>query len=867
MGVFQNHLMAAAVAKAAESTDFYSYQIANSIRFDGSSSVLTKTWGADATDNDKWAISVWVKGHKTDGTWEIIASCAQSELMALYVGARSDSDAHAIGYYTGNGGNNATSLALGRDVSAWRHIVMIYDSSQGAGADRIKIYNNGVHWTTASATYWGDIEGNGYPDQNTDSGWGLNGNANEIGRYQYNSSSYYSGYIADFISIDGAASISDFGETKNGVWIPSDPSGLTFGTNGFWLNFASSGDLGNDVSGNNNDWSVAGLSAHDQMIDSPTFDGTSNGGNFCTLNPLGKQGGGTKSGTCTEGNLLTAGGDYSQISTFGLNAAQGGKWYWEAYCPTSSPSGLGIGIANDQCNSSTAFGYNSPSSGVGADMIGYYSGDDNGALHSGVTDGTYADSSYGANFNSAEIIGIAVDVPNAKIWFSNGGSWQESGDPAAGSDPARGAGGSVTTAMDFTRTWYPMFANWSGSSRAFHFNFGQDSSFSDGKSSGSANAADDNGYGDFYYDVPAGFMALCAANLATPGADPAADTGPYKYYTNKGYTGDGASTLTISGLEFQPDFTWIKNRDQTDANCLFDATRGVTELLISESSGAEATDADTLKSWTSDGYTVGADVKVNTSSEKYISWNWLAGGGSGSSNTDGSINTTTTTVDADRGVSISTYTGTGSAATIGHGLGVAPRFIIVKDRGATNDWAVYHAGLATDPETDYILLNGTAGSADDSTYWNDTAPTTTLFSIGTNADVNTNTNTYIAYAFADIDGFSRFGSFTGNGNTDGTYVTCGFRPSMLVRRRFDANPSGSWLVKDDVRNPFNDGSIEVLNWNQNSAENAQAESSDGVDFHANGFKLKATNNGSNGAGLKYIYMAWAANPLKYSTAF
>jgi len=325
VGVFQNHLMAAAVASTATAADFYEYQIANSIRFDGSSSVLTKTWGSAATNDDKWAISVWVKGHHTDGTWGVIASCAQSTLMALYVQARSDSDAHAIGYYSGNGGNNAASLAVGRDTSAWRHIVMIYDSSQATGADRIKIYNNGEHWTTGSTTYWGDIDGNGYPSQDTDSGWGMNGNANEIGRYQYNGTGDYYGYMADFVSIDGAASISDFGETKDGVWVPKDPSGLTFGNNGFWLNFASSSDLGNDVSGNNNDWTTAGLAASDQMLDSPTFDGTDNGGNFPTLNPLFKH----ENITFSEGNLKHSTSTNQRGVMCNIQIPKTGKWYWE----------------------------------------------------------------------------------------------------------------------------------------------------------------------------------------------------------------------------------------------------------------------------------------------------------------------------------------------------------------------------------------------------------------------------------------------------------------------------------------------------------------------------------------------------------
>ena len=467
MGVFQNHLMAAAAASTATAADFYEYQIANSIRFDGSSSVLTKTWGSAATNDDKWAISVWVKGHHTDGTWGVIASCAQSTLMALYVQARSDSDAHAIGYYSGNGGNNAASLAVGRDTSAWRHIVMIYDSSQGTGADRIKIYNNGEHWTTGSTTYWGDIDGNGYPSQDTDSGWGMNGNANEIGRYQYNGTGDYYGYMADFVSIDGAASISDFGETKDGVWVPKDPSGLTFGNNGFWLNFASSGDLGNDVSGNNNDWTTAGLAASDQMLDSPTFDGTENGGNFATLGPLWK----TDSVSFSEGNLKATSTTNNVGAMSNWQVPLTGKWYWEVI-PTFATDHAGyIGVMP----ANTDLTINQESNNLG---LVYYSANGNSILK-----GTR--SSYGATFTSGDVIGVAVDRSADTIQFYKNGSAQ----------------GSAIDVSSLNSEFFPYLGFTGGTStQIMNFNFGQDGTFAGETTAG--DNADANGYGNFKQTVP-----------------------------------------------------------------------------------------------------------------------------------------------------------------------------------------------------------------------------------------------------------------------------------------------------------------------------------------------------------------------------
>ena len=858
MGLLQN---ANAIPSAAAAADFYSYQINQSCRFDGSSSVLTKTWGASATDDDKFAISVWVKGHHTDGTWGVIASSAQSELMSLYVQARSDSDAHAIGYYTGNGGNNAASLALGRDVSAWRHIVMIYDSSQGAGADRLKIYNNGEHWTTGSTTYWGDIDNNGYPDQNTDGGWGLNGNANEIGRYQYNGTGDYYGYMADFVSIDGAASISDFGETKNGVWIAKDPSGLTFGNNGFWLDFASSGDLGNDVSGNNNDWSAAGLSTHDQIKDSPTFNSDSNGGNFSTLNPLS-----TLGPTFSEGNLRADADTYWLTYYATMNIPKTGKWYAECCTPSISgpdasfPMGIQAADKTEYLGSKTGsgnpqyIGMQTATAGEGYSIYTHA----NGTYTKKYSNNIDADTTLASAVND-DVYQIAIDMDNNKLWFGKNGTWD-------GANPA--TGGSETYAITAGKEW---IMGGSASDTEYHiWNFGNDSSFAGVLTSGSDNASDATGYGDFYETPPTDFLALCSGNLPTPAADPASDEGPNKYFQNILYTGNSGNDITVN-TNFAADWIWAKSRSHGDNWYAMDSTRGYggSKNLSSNTNGAEGYnggDAANMDITTTD-TTIqieGGDWCTNTYT--YVAELWKVNGGATSTNDEGSEDSTVQ-VDADRGISILTYTGTGSAATIGHGLGVAPSFIIVKDRtsGSSNNWAVYHAGLATDPETDYLLLDDTAAAADDSTYWNDTAPTTDVFSIGTNADVNTNTNTYVAYAFANKEGFSKFGVYEGNGNADGSFVYTGFKPSLLALKRIDG--LGSWLVSDSARRPFNDGTYRELYWNSASEEQTGADSHDGVDYLSNGFKLKATNAGANGAGNYYVYIAFAKNPFKYATAF
>ena len=822
MGVFQNHLMAAAAASTATAADFYEYQIANSIRFDGSSSVLTKTWGSAGTSDKKFAISVWVKGHKTDGTWEIIASCAQSNLMALGVGARYDSDAHAIMYYTGNGGNNAASLALGRDVSAWRHIVMIYDSSQSTGADRIKIYNNGEHWTTGSTTYWGDIDGNGYPSQDTDSGWGMNGNANEIGRYQYNGDADYSGYMADFISIDGAASISDFGETKDGVWVPKDPSGLTFGNNGFWLNFASSGDLGNDVSGNNNDWTTAGLAASDQMLDSPTFNSTDNGGNFCTLNPLTD----AVNMTLSEGNLTwtTSTSNRSINANFKLPAGTGQKCYWEHRMASWAASEsddcyLGINVIQPDWDSSSTRGGGNTGNSYGAQ--GYKN-----ALGTDTT-------SYGAQIDTGDVWGVAVDLENNTIQFYKEGS-------------AQGAAWSISG----TTEWYPWIGSGGGSSSASGtFNFGQNGTFNGTETAG--DNADANGYGNFYSTVPTGFKALCTANLPTPAADPEEEEGPYKYFVPKLYTGTGSSNA-ITGVGFQPDLVWISQRSSTEDPSFYDSSRGVTKRIKSSGSEAESTVAAGFTAFGSDGFTVGSATENNASSQTYVAWCWKGNGGTTASNTTGGI-TSTVQVDTDRGISLVQYTGTESAATIGHSLGAKPELIMVKCRSFDRSWAVQWVDVNN--TTSYIL--NTDGSDASSGYWNNTSPTSTVFSVGGGTETNKDTKTFVAYCFVSKEGFSRIGTYEGNGNADGTFVYTGFRPAWIMTRSVDS--TSDWQIFDDQREGYNVDNDE-LHANDGDAEGT----SDLIDILSNGFKLRTSSDPN--VAETYGYIAFAKNPFKYATA-
>jgi len=328
---------------------------------------------------------------------------------------------------------------------------------------------------------------------------------------------------------------------------------------------------------------------------------------------------------------------------------------------------------------------------------------------------------------------------------------------------------------------------------------------------------------------------------------------PSDYFNTKLYTGTG-SELVITGVGFQPDWTWIKGRNVAYDHNLFDAVRGATKTIKSNKTDAESTQAQMLKSFDSDGFTIGTDGAVNENDTRtYVAWNWLANG-AGSANTDGSINSTVS-ANTTSGFSIVSYTGTGSNATVGHGLGVVPNMIIVKSRSVGDGWRIYHDKVSSDPETDYLVLNNTNAVADSNGYWNDTAPTSSVFSLGTAGEINGSGNSHIAYCFAEKQGYSKFGSYTGNGNADGSFIYTGFKPAWTLIKRTDG--ADDWFLLDnkrDIDNPAN-------HWLMADSSSAEQTSPIFFDFLSNGFKNRGTGGGNNASGGSYIYMAFAENPF------
>jgi len=328
---------------------------------------------------------------------------------------------------------------------------------------------------------------------------------------------------------------------------------------------------------------------------------------------------------------------------------------------------------------------------------------------------------------------------------------------------------------------------------------------------------------------------------------------PSVYFNTKLYTGNGSAGNAQTGIGFQPDLVWLKSRSDAYAHYWFDAIRGATKQIQSNTTNAETTSANQLTAFNSDGFTLGNDLVTNGSSKTFASWNWKANG-AGSANTDGSISSTVS-ASATSGFSIVSYTGTGANATVGHGLGSVPAMIIVKSRSVGDGWRVYHHKVSSDPETDYLVLNNTNAVADSAGYWNDTAPTSSVFSLGTAGEVNTNGSTNIAYCFKEKKGYSKFGSYTGNGSTDGTFVYTGFKPAFVMAK-YTSGAGEDWKMMDSKRNPSN-VTNKILAANTSVAE----ATSSYLDLLSNGFKIRATTGSLNNSGGSYIYMSFAEEPL------
>jgi hypothetical protein len=408
-------------------------------------------------------------------------------------------------------------------------------------------------------------------------------------------------------------------------------------------------------------------------------------------------------------------------------------------------------------------------------------------------------------------------------------------------------------------------------------NFGQDSTFGGLELAGGY--SDTNGNGDFHSSVFSGYLALCTANLSIPEAiDPAKDNSPTDYFNTVLYTGSGSSPNSITGVGFQPDWVWIKNRTATISHAIFDSVRGVTasgatnKAIGSDRPDAEGNGNGGLSEFGVDGFTLvdGSSGSFPRSlvndATTYVSWNWKAGG-TAVLNEQGSINSNVS-ANTDAGVSIVTYTGTGTASTtIGHGLGVVPNIVVTKRRDSTGSWQLYSTAIstATLPEVNGRLhLEGTNAALFDSYTLEITSSTIEPTGLAsTHTYWNALNGTYVMYCFAEIEGYSKFGSYTGNGDPDGTFVYTGFRPAFILYKK--SSSTGNWIMDDNKTSTYNyDSNYLVANSPDPEGDTTTNTAGHMFDHLSNGFKMRNTNSDRNQSGATYIYMAFAMTPFKYS---
>ena len=775
------------------------YEIEQSLRFRGNNTYFTKTFGSSG-DRRKFTLSVWVKK-------ATVTAVSPNNTGLNFFGANSGSvgdsmnvgmnaDTTAIQFYQYNSGyaGGIFSDARYRDPSAWMHVVFVWDSAQATASDRMAVYvNNRVERPDGSA---------GSPDtapsQNKDAAWNNSSYTHTIGGTNQTNDMY----IAEAYHIDGQAlDPSSFGEyDSNGVWRPIKYTG-TYSGNSFYLKFdpSATNGIGHDHSGLGNNWSPTGFSTSgtgtDVMSDTPTK-------NFNTLNPAIRPYTATPAEVLSDGNLkLSCNSSSVSGSAWSTMLITSGKWYWEGTLSTAGASNNTIGWSN----STEDAGRGTNVADLRTNGVSY--------VNDGDKDINTTKTSYGDSFTTGDVIGAALDADAGTITFYKNGVSQ--GD-ITGQSPQSDSAGWLAAVEGFNGTVWDV-------------NFGQR---------------------DFAYTPPTGFKALNTSNLPAPTVKDGSDN-----FNTVLWTGNATARDITTG--HNSNFTWIKHRNSAENHNLYDILRGTGNRLESNSTSQETSYADRLTAFNSDGFSLGTGYN-NTNGTTYVGWSW-AGGGSGSSNTDGSI-TSTVSANPSAGFSIVSFTGktyTGNSSTdtgtVGHGLGVAPSFYVVKARNGTSDWICYHSALGN---TKYIELSQQNSATTNTGMWASTSPTSTVFTMGPFWPSNiADGKTMIAYCFAEVEGYSKFGSYTGNGSSDGPFVHTGFKPAWLMVKK-DAG-STDWKIYDAGREPYNVVANRIAANTSNTELDGNAQD---IDFLSNGFKFRGTNGDQNSSGTFY-YVAFAENPF------
>ena len=544
----------------------------------------------------------------------------------------------------------------------------------------------------------------------------------------------------------------------------------------------------------------------DSLIDTPTnitADSGNNPGNYATLNPLDSSLG----SNLTNGNLDAAGSSsWSAGHVRGTIGMTSGKYYWEVTRTGGSGGNAFIGFGNKAYSLTESFGSTPANSwlfnfGNGTEIV----------QPNGAGSGYFS----GSGMGNGDTVGIALDMDNqTAVFYKNG---------TAGASISLSS--TKTASTDNITELFPIVGVYN------------------------ANVSFNAGQRPFSQTVPTGYSSLSTANLPDPTIADGSTAMDVALWTGTG------ATRSITGLGLSPDLVWIKKRSGTTAHNLFDIVRGANKPLFSNLTNAELSDGR-LTAFNSDGFTLDSDNSVNDNNQTHVGWAWDAGS-STVSNTDGSI-TSSVRANPSAGFSIVSYTGTGTAGTIGHGLNAAPSLVIAKSRSATGRWAVYSSATGAGNK---LYLDGTDASAGSSN-WNNTAPTSSVFSVGSSVETNTNAVTSVAYCFAPVEGYSAFGSYTGNGSADGPFVYTGFKPKWLLIKKYDSG-ANNWYILDTERDTYN-AAVNDLYADIANVENSFTGAT--FDILSNGFKVRTTEGSLNGSGSSVLYAAFAEHPLKHSRA-
>ena len=776
-----------------------------SLRFNAEDSAHLVRTPSSSGNVDKWTWAGWIKrtafGDHTD-----FFSAVQNGNNGTVIQFDNNDRLDFENFVGGSDKGRLITEQFFRDPSAWYHITCIYDSGNSTADDRIKLFVNGSQVTTIN--------------YRTNPGSGQNSivnstNAHYVGADKGFNNHYFNGYLADVYLIDGLAiePVDNFIELdNNGVYQAKVYSG-TYGTNGFHLTFSdatSTTTVAEDSSGNNNDFTANNISVtagagNDSLFDVPTNGDTSSesgaggevSGNYCVLNPL-HVGNTSSNATTLNGNLVWGGTNNNHHVIAGTIAISSGKYYWEATYTNASSNYVGIGM----CKADYRV----------RGIIPGYDEDDGFVIYSSAGRYYYnstSTSAYGTSWTTGDVIGVRYD--EGDVYFYKNGTIMN-----------------ASPILSLTGSWCPLFHTYD--SGQWTVNFGQR---------------------PFAHSAPTNHKPLCTSLLPTPAVANGAD-----YFATSLYTGTGSAGQSVSGLNFQPDWVWFKARSEARDHAVFDSVRGVEKRLHPSKDQEEDDSGTGLTAFNSDGYTFGSNNANGKSGVDFVSYAWKSGS-STATNTDGTISAQVR-VSQTSGISIATYTGNGtSGATIGHGLGVAPAWWVMKSRSHSGMWVLRHKDVANTHYLQWDTDHAPRNAISDVT--GDADATSTVIPVGS-ADANNSGRTHVAYIFSEVPGFSAIGKYTGNGSTSGTgpFINLGFRPAWIMCKNITA--VSNYRIFDSTRDPINYADRRLF-VDSTSAESQN--STQRVDILSNGFRILGNGSAStfNINNHEIIYVAFAEHPF------